>query len=137
MADKIIHSFQTRRQLGQAFEELEATSNEVELIRQAQTVIQQFDEDLVLGELVRRLDTTSSQMRGGLGHVAALLSPDKVGAALRGAAGDRQNSPQARITAALVLERFLGQDLPAGVMSDLDQSNDCLLYTSPSPRDHG
>jgi hypothetical protein len=129
MADKIIHSFQTRRQLGQAFEELEATSNEVELIRQAQTVIQQFDEDLVLGELVRRLDTVSSQMRGGLGHVAALLSPDKVGAALRGAAGDRQNSPQARITAALVLERFLGQDLPAGVMSDLDQSNEVAMQS--------
>ncbi len=129
MADKIIHSFQTRRQLGQAFDELEATSNEVELIRQAQTVVQQFDEDLVLGELVRRLDTASSQMRGGLGHVAALLSSDQVGATLRGAAGDRQNSPQARITAALLLERFLGEDLPAGIMSDLDQSNEVAMQS--------
>ena len=108
---------------------LEETANEAELIRSARSLVQQFDAELVLAELLRRLDTSSSQLRGGLGHVATLLPPDKTAPALRAIAADRQNSPQARIAAALVLERFLGVDLPAGLMSDLDESNEVALQS--------
>lgn len=129
MSDKILHSFQARRLVVQAFDELGATTSENELIRQARTLVQKFDAPLILAELLRRLDTPSSQLRGGLGHVAALLPPDATTPALREVAADRRRAPQERIAAALILERYLGEDLPAGVMSDLDESDDVAMQS--------
>jgi len=124
MTDKIIHSFQTRRQLNQAIDELAETSSEAELTRAARAIVQTYPHDLVLNALLKHLDAPGGQLRGGLGHIAALLPQEDVAPALQAAAANRQNSPQVRVTAALLFERFLGQELPAGLISDLDDSNE-------------
>ncbi len=129
MTDKIIHSFQQRRQLNQAIDELAKAASEAELSRRARSIVQTYPADLVLTALLKHLDAPSGQVRGGLGHIAALLPPDKVTPALHAAAANRNNSPQARVTAALLLERFLGEELPAGAISDLDESNEVAFQS--------
>jgi hypothetical protein len=129
MSDKIINTFQQRRQLTQAVEALAATRTEAELTAAARAIAHDFPADLVLATLLRHLDTSKSQLRGGLGHLAALLPSDDVTPALRNAMADRQNDPQVRITAALILERFLGQTIPGALISDLEDSNEVAFQS--------
>ena len=49
--------------------------------------------------------------------------------ALRRAASNRQLSAQNRITAALILDRFLGEPVPPAVLSDLNQTNEVALQS--------
>jgi len=129
MTNKIITSFQQRRQLNQAIEELAEAASEAELSRRARSIVQIYPADLVLTALLKHLDAPNGQVRGGLGHIAALLPPDEVTPALHAAAANRNHSPQARVTAALLLERFLGEELPAGAISDLDESNEVAFQS--------
>ncbi len=137
MTDKIIHSFQARRQLSQAFDDLAATESEAELTQVARDIAERFDDGLILAELIRRLETPSSQLRGGLGWVAQLLPYQEVTVALLAHAANRQNSPQVRVTAALLLERYFEVELPAGLVSDLDGSNEVALQSLQSAIDEG
>ena len=137
MTDKIIHSFQARRQLSQAFDDLAATESEAELTQFARDIAARFDDELILAELIRRLETPSSQLRGGLGWVAQLLPRQEVTTALLAQAANRQNSPQVRVTAALLLERYFEVELPAGLVSDLDGSNEVALQSLQSAIDEG
>lgn len=129
MADKIIHSFQDRRRLAQAFEALAQTETEQELMEQVRVLTRAFSSDLLLAHLIRNLDTPSSQLRGGLGHLAALLPADETEAALRSAAANRQHSAQTRLTAALLAERFLGRPLPTALLNDLAGSDDAAFQS--------
>lgn len=129
MSDKVVGSFQQRRLLVQAFDALGDTRTEAELTAAARDLVQGFPHAPVLGELLKRLDTPSSQLRGGLGYVAALLPPDDVVPALRKAVADRRNQPQVRITATLLLERFLGQSPPQALISDLEESNEVAFQS--------
>ncbi len=119
MADKIINTFQQRRQLEQAFADLAQTNNDAELAQAARTIVHGFPQVLVLALLQKHLDTPNGQIRGGLGHIAALLPADQTLAVLRTAAANRRLPPQARLTAASIAQRYLGTELPTALLSDL------------------
>ena len=127
--DKIINTFQQRRDMAAAFGRLGETETEPELIAAAQAIVHAFPHELVLAQLLKRLDTQSSQMRGGLGYVASLLPAEVATSALRNAVADRRNEPQTRITAGLILERYLGESLPSALMSDLDDNNEVAFQS--------
>ena len=129
MSDKIINTFQQRRQLTQAIGAMGDTRTEAELTAAARRIAHTYPADLVLSTLLKYLDTPKSQLRGGLGHLAALLPGDEATAALRSAVANRGNDPQIRITAALILERFLGQTLPGALISDLEDSNEVAFQS--------
>lgn len=129
MADKIIHSFQQRRQLEQAIADFAQTQNEAELSAAARQIVHTYPADLVLTLLLKHLDTQDSQVRGGLGHLAALLPQDETATALRSYVANRQHSPQARVTAALLAERFLQMEMPAALLSDLHNSDEVVFQS--------
>jgi hypothetical protein len=127
--DKIIHTFQQRRQLSQAFEQLAETETEEQLLDAVRYLVDRYPADLLATTLIKHLDTPSSQLRGGLGHIAALLPPDVVSPVLRSTVASRQNSAQVRLTAALLIERFLGEAIPPALVADLQQSNDVAMQS--------
>jgi hypothetical protein len=115
----IIHSFQLRRQLEQDLAGLAATDSQAALAQSAQRMVEQYSTDLLLAAVVRHLGTGSSQLRGGLGLLCALLPPEETAVALRAVAGNRNKTPQERTTAALILERYLEQPTAGALMADL------------------
>lgn len=129
MADKIINTFQQRRQLAQELAELGQTTTEMEIQEVARRLVHAYPADLLVTTVVKHLDTPNSQLRGGLGHLATMLPPEEIGPALRAAAANRQHSAQTRLTAALLLERFLGETLPPGLLGDLGQTNEVALQS--------
>lgn len=129
MADKIIHSFQQRRQLTQAVEAMAQTQNEAELMEQARQIVHAHPADLLAATVIKYLDTPNSQLRGGLGHIASLLPPEEIGPQLRASAANRANAAQLRVTAALILERFLGETLSPAILNDLSQTNEVAFQS--------
>lgn len=129
MTDKIINTFQQRRQLEQAVAELAQTSNETELAQAARAIVHTFPQDLVLSLLVKHLETPNGQIRGGLGHIAALLPPEEVLATLRTVAANRRLSPQARLTAGSIAQRYLGTELPGALLSDLTDTQEIAFQS--------
>jgi len=119
MADKIINTFQQRRQLEQAFADLAQTNNDAELAQAARSIVHSFPQEAVITLLQKHLDTANGQMRGGLGHIAALLPADQMLALLRAVVANRRLPPQARLTAASIAQRCLGVELPTALLSDL------------------
>jgi hypothetical protein len=118
-----------RRQMVQAFQSLVGAANEMVLIDIAHEIVDGYPADLVLNTLIKQLDTDSSQLRGGLGHIATFLPADQTVPALRSAVADRNNSPRMRITASLILERYLGETLPSALTNDLDNSNEVAFQS--------
>ncbi len=129
MSNKIISTFQQRRQLAQDIDAMGETRTEAELTAAARKITREYPHDLVLTELLKRLGTPKSQLRGGSGHLAALLPSDSVAPALRNVVANRQNAPQVRITASLLLERFLGESMPQALISDLEASNEVAFQS--------
>ncbi len=119
MSDKIVNTFQARRQLNEEMAGLSETQTEAELLARVRGIGQRYEPLLVLSTLTKFLDNASSQMRGGLGRLATLLPYDETVSVLRKEAANRQNSTQVRLTAAMILERFLRAELAPGLMSDL------------------
>ena len=115
----IIHSFQLRRQLEQDLADLAATNSQAALTQGVQRLVEEYTSELLLAAVLRHLGTSSSQLRGGLGQLAALLPIEDTTAALRGVAGNRSKTPQERTTAALVLERYLEQPVSGALLADL------------------
>ena len=129
MADKIIHSFQQRRQLTQEVAALAQTQSEAELMERVRQLVREHPSDLLASTIIKHLDTLNSQLRGGLGHIASLLPPDEIGPLLRSAAANRNNAAQMRVTAALILERFLGETLSPAILNDLSQTNEVAFQS--------
>lgn len=137
MPDKIINTFQQRRELTQEIVDLGATQHEQELLTRVRMIARRYPADLILAALVKQLDTTNSQLRGGVGHLASLLPPDQVTPALRAIAAGRQYSAQSRVTAALILERYLGESVPPALLSDLNQTNEVAFQSLREAVDEG
>ena len=137
MSDKIIHSFQERLQLEKAVDELGDAHSEAELVHGARDIVHTYSPELVLRALAKRLDTPSGQLRGGLGHLAALLPPEPVVSMLHSTIADRSRDPQVRITAALILERFMGLEVPATMIGDLQDSDAVALQSLQEAVDAG
>lgn len=129
MSDNIIHTFQQRRHLEQDLAAFAQTKTETELAAAAQRIVHTYPADLVLNLLTKHLETPDSQTRGGLGHLAALLPPEETLIALRAVVANRQNNPQARFTAAVIAERFLDVELPAALMSDLNNTDEVAFQS--------
>lgn len=129
MTDNIIHSFQQRRQLSQDVAALAQTQNEAELMERVRQLLRDHPTDLLAATVIKHLDTPNSQLRGGLGHLASLLPPEEIAPLLRSAAANRSNSAQTRVTAALILERFLGETLSPAILNDLSQTNEVAFQS--------
>ena len=123
MSNKVIHSLRDRRQVEEAVAGLAETSSEAELAREVQRIANEYAPELVLAAIRRHLGTGSSQMRGGLGQLSALMAEPDASAMLRKEAGRRDNSTQVRMNAAMILEKFLQAEVSAGLMGDLRDPN--------------
>ena len=100
----------------------EAESEE-EMARAVENIAREYAAELVLAAVRKHLETGSSQMRGGLGRLAALLPGPETAAMLRKEAGRRDNPTQTRLNAAMILEKFLQIEVSAGLMGDLRDPN--------------
>ena len=130
MADEpIINTFQQRRALEQAMDALAETVSEADLVEAVRALNFTYPATLLLPALLKRLDTPSSQLRGGLARLAALLPPEEAAPALRRYAGDRRNLPTGRTTAAMILDRFLGDPAPPALTADLHASDDAAFQS--------
>ncbi len=125
----IINTFQQRRQLEQALDEMSNARSEMDLIEAVREIRRTFPDEMTLATLLRRLDTPNGQVRGGLARLAVLLPRAQVVAALRSYAGDRAKPPLGRTTAVMILERFLKENAPGGLVSDLQDSNDAAFQS--------
>ena len=123
MSNKIINSFQARRLVEEAVAGLADLSSDAELMQEVEKIARDHAPSMVLPAIRRHLNTGSSQMRGGLGRLAALISGREVVEMLRKEAGRRDNPTQTRLTAAMILERFLQVEISAGLMGDLRDPN--------------
>lgn len=123
----IISGFQELRQIEQAIVALGRTTTEGELIAGARALVKQFPTERLITTILRHLGDTNSQLRGGLGHLCALLPPDSIAPVLRDLAGNRQRIPVERMTALLILERYLGEVVPAPLTSDLAGNDDIAM----------
>lgn len=88
-----------------------------------------FPPERLAAAILRRLGDPNSQLRGGLGHLATLLPPEIIVPALRDLAGNRQKSPIERMTAVLILERYLGETVPAALTADLAGNDDIAMQS--------
>ena len=123
MSNKIINSLQERRQVEEAVAGLADLSSEPAMMQEVQKIARDHAPSLVLPAIRRHLNTDSSQLRGGLGRLAAQLGGSETVAMLRKEAGRRDNPTQTRLTAAVILERFLQVEVSAGLMGDLRDPN--------------
>ncbi|MEZ4767621.1 MAG: hypothetical protein R2844_04270 [Caldilineales bacterium] len=105
-SSKIITTFQDRLALDTAVRSLAQTTTAAEARQRAAEIAAKFG-DRAIPALVRQLDTTDPQMRGGLGMLAAMLDYEKTTTALRAAARNRALDDQARLTAITILDRYL------------------------------
>lgn len=129
MSEKIINTFQQRRQLNEAITSLAETTTQTDLRTQVQEIIQTYDPDLVIPALLKQLDTPSSQLRGGLGQLAILLPQDQIVPALRNTVANRNNPTQSRLTAALILDRFLQAEISPALLSDLQDPQEVVMQS--------
>ncbi|MBI3957942.1 MAG: hypothetical protein HY328_03955 [Chloroflexi bacterium] len=129
MSEKIVNTFQARRKLNEDLGGLSATQSEAELLSRVRAIAQSYEPLLILSTLSKYLDNSSSQVRGGLGRLATLLPYDETVTVLRKEAANRQNPTQARLTAALILERFLQAELAPGLMSDLKDPETVVMQS--------
>lgn len=125
---KIITTFQRRLDITSALRSLGDTTNELDLRRLAHQLAEQYGDEAI-GPLIALLDTASPQLRGGLGHVAALLDRSKIVPALRAAAYNRALSDQARIAAITILERFLGVEPEPDMYAGMSAPEEIALYS--------
>lgn len=129
MSDKIINSFQQRRQLNEAFSNIANTKTQAELLEAVRQITREYPSELIITTLMKFLDTKNSQMRGGLGHLAALLPPDEIVDALHRTVANRNLSTQLRLNSVSILERFLGETVSPTLLGDL-QDTDEIAFQS-------
>lgn len=125
----IISGFQERRQLEDAVSALSQTTTEAELVNATRQLVNRFPAERLAAAILRRLGDPNSQLRGGLGHLAALLPPEVIVPLLRDLAGNRQKSPIERMTAVLILERYLGETVPQALTGDLAGNDDIAMQS--------
>lgn len=129
MSGKIINTFQQRRELQKQIVELQDTKSESEMLQKVRSIAQEYPHEMVLAVLVRSLDTSNSQLRGALAHLATLLPPDESIPLLQNTVADRQNSTQARLNAVTILERFLGEEVSPGLLGDLVNTDEIAFQS--------
>jgi hypothetical protein len=124
---RVLTGLMERRALEAAFAQLAETTSLEQLVERAQAIAQQGSAAVPL--LLSLLDTPDPQLRGGLGQVAAHLEPDQIVPALRNVARARDKSDQARLTALMILERFLNQQVDESLLVGLQDPDTVALQS--------
>ncbi len=83
----------------------------------------------VIPTILANLGTTDPHFRGALGLVAKHLPRDQIAPALWGALRDASLSDHARLTAALILERFLEEAVPPEAVANLSNPSQVALQS--------
>lgn len=120
--DNVIRTFNERLAVEQGVRALGAAPNAYELERRARELSAQGD--AALAALLRQLDTDNPTLRGGLGLLAQNLDRTLVSLALRQAAADPRRPAAARLTAVMILERYLQETIDANLARILPEPAD-------------
>jgi len=120
--EKRILSFGDRLAIDRAVKDLANARNVLELDRRARELAARGKP--ALNALLRHLDASDPALRGGLGRLAQHLDPEMVIPALRRAAMDESRSDAARLTAVMILERYLGQEIDPALAQRIPASYD-------------
>jgi hypothetical protein len=118
---KIITTLRRRRELEAALRALRTARDDDELDAQARALAQQGAP--VLAAILRSLDTADPRLIGALGKVAMYLERSDTVAALRAAARDPRRTDRERMSAILILDRFLGEEVEEGLFQGLRDPN--------------
>jgi hypothetical protein len=125
MSDKnsrILHGFGDRLAIERAVKDLAKARNAYQQDKLARELATKGQP--ALRALLRNLEASDPSLRGGLGHLAQYLAPDLVIPALRQAAMDEARTDAARLTAIMLLERYLGQEIDPAMAQRLPASYD-------------
>lgn len=120
--DRIIRGFGDRLAVEQAVRALAQAPNAFELERRARELAEQGE--AVIPALLRHLDTDNPTLRGGLGLIARHLDRDAIVPALRRAAADPRRPAAARLTAVMILERFLDETVDPALVGRLPDARE-------------
>jgi len=120
--DKIVRGFGERLALEEAVQALAQAPNAFELERRARDLAMQGD--AIIPVLVRHLDTDNPTLRGGLALIARHLDRDAIVPALRRVAADPRRSTAARLTAVMILERYLGETVDPALIGRLPEARE-------------
>jgi hypothetical protein len=118
---KIITTLRQRRELEAALRSLRSARDDYELDAQAKELAQQGEP--VLDALLGSLDSADPRLIGALGKVATHLDRTKVTAALRSTARDARRADRERMSAILILDRFLHEEIEEGLIQGLHDPN--------------
>jgi len=120
--EKVILGFGERLALENEVRALTDATSAFDLERRARELAQKGDK--VLNALLRHLDTHDAQMRGGLGLTAQHMDPMLIIPALRRVVISGQRSDDARVTAAMILQRYLDVELDPALTQTLPDSSE-------------
>ncbi len=119
--DKIIRGFSERLALNKAVRALADAPTTFELEKRVRELAGQGE--AVLNPMLRQLDTHDAQLRGSLGLVAQRMDPMLIVPALRRVVADGRRPNDARLTAAMILERYLDVTLDPATTQTLPDSS--------------
>ena len=120
--ERRIIRFGDRLAIDRAVKNLANARNAYEMDRQARELATRGKP--ALNALLRHLDASDPALRGGLGRLAQHLDPEMVIPALRQAAMDTSRTDAARLTAVMILERYLGQEIDPALAQRIPASYD-------------
>jgi hypothetical protein len=83
----------------------------------------------VIPVILRNLDTPNRRMLGALGRISTYLDSDEISEALRNVAGSRHRSDRERVSALLILERFLDEDVEDELFEGLANPEDVAIQS--------
>jgi len=118
----IIHNFGDRLAIDRAVKNLTKARNAYEQDKQAQELAAKGQP--ALKALLRNLNASDPTLRGGLGRLAKYLDPAIAIPALRLAAMDETRDDAARLTAVMILERYLDQEIDPAMAQRIPASYD-------------
>jgi hypothetical protein len=135
---KIITTLRLRREIEQQIRTLVEVESEDELSAQIAHIVAQGD--ATISTILANLETSDPHFRGALGLVASHLPHDEIAGALRDTARDESLPDQVRLTALMILERFLDEEVDAAALQGMHDPNQVVLQslievTSESERD--
>ncbi len=125
MSDKesrVLHSFSDRLAIDRAVKDLARARNAYRQDQLARELAARGKP--VLNALLRNLAASDPALRGGLGRLAQHMDPDLIIPALRQAAMDERRPEAARLTAVMLLERYLGQEIDPAMAQHIPASYD-------------
>lgn len=119
---RILHSFGDRLAIEQAVKALGQTTNAYQQEKLAKELAAKGKP--ALNALLRHLDANNPTLRGGLGRLATHLQDEEVIPALKRAAMDENRTDAARLTAVMILERYLEQEIDPAMAQRMPASYD-------------